>query len=84
MYTKKDLAYSEIKSLKLGYPAVKPVIPEAVFEARKRALCAAMQQKNLDAVAIYADREHYANLKYYPGVDPDVYKRQSMKASAAK
>lgn len=70
MYTKKDLAYSEIKSLKLGYPAVKPVIPEAVFEARKRALCAAMQQKNLDAVAIYADREHYANFKYYTGVDP--------------
>ena len=70
MYTAKDLAYRAIEPLKLGYPAQKPQVPDCVFEARKARLVDALRQQAIDAVVIYADREHYANFKYYTGVDP--------------
>ena len=70
MYSAKDLTYRKIEPLKLGYPKVKPVVPADVYEARKARLVERIAKEGIDAVVIYADREHYANFKYYTGVDP--------------
>lgn len=70
MYSKNNLAYQKVSSLELGYPRVRPEIPDAVYEARKNALIDRMQKKDLDCVVIYADREHNGNYKFFTGVDP--------------
>ena len=70
MYSAKDLTYRAIEPMKLGYPRVKPVVPQDVYEARKASLVERLAKEGIDAVVIYADREHYANFKYYTGVDP--------------
>ena len=70
MYGAKDLTYRAIEPLKLGYPRLKPTVPDGVYEARKARLTERLGQEAIDAVVIYADREHYANFKYYTGVDP--------------
>ena len=38
MYSAKDLTYRAIEPMKLGYPRVKPVVPQDVYEARKDSL----------------------------------------------
>lgn len=70
MYSSKDLELRDICPLELGYPKYKPEVPESVFVARKQRLVEEMLQRKLDAVVIYADREHYANFKYYFGHEP--------------
>ena len=46
------------------------MVPEDVYTARKARLTERLRQLGIDAVVIYADREHCANFKYYTGVDP--------------
>ena len=70
MYRAMDLTYRAIEPLKLDYPKQKPVGPKEVYEARKARLMERLAKEGIDAVVIYADREHYANFKYYTGVDP--------------
>ena len=70
MYSSKDLELRDICPLELGYPKYKPEVAESVFVARKQRLIEEMLQRKLDAVVIYADREHYANFKYYFGHEP--------------
>lgn len=70
MYTAKMLDYRAIEPLKLGYPGQKPTVPDAVYTARKVRLMEALREKGIDVAVIYADREHYANFKFYTGVDP--------------
>lgn len=70
MYSEKDLELRDIQSLELGYPRIKPIIPKTVYEARKERLIQRMTEKKLEAVVIYADREHYANFKYFTGREP--------------
>lgn len=47
-----------------------PVLGEQVYEARLTALRTRLTQAGLDAVLVYADREHYANASYLTGFDP--------------
>jgi hypothetical protein len=47
-----------------------PVLRAAVYEARLHALRARMERGGLDALLVYADREHYANVAYLVGFDP--------------
>lgn len=51
----------------LGLPVERPVIPESEFVERCDALYDAA---TLDWVAVYADREHFANLTWLTGYDP--------------
>ncbi len=53
-----------------GMPSVEPVIPAATYEARIDAARARARTAGLDALVVYADREHSANLAYLTGFDP--------------
>src|SRR4051812_10839638 len=50
-----------------GIPAERPAIPEAEYVTRCDALYASV---GLDWVAVYGDREHFANLTWLTGYDP--------------
>lgn len=47
-----------------------PDIPLTEYESRINQTCAAMQQKGLDFLLVFADREHFANFCYLTGLDP--------------
>lgn len=47
-----------------------PQLPVAEYQARLRELVARLEPAQVDVLAIYADREHFANLAYLTGFDP--------------
>jgi len=51
-------------------PAEQPSLPVATYQARLAAARAAAAAAGLDALLVYADREHFANLSYLTGYDP--------------
>ena len=53
-----------------GLPETQPRIAGHTYRDRLRNLMAAARMKGLDAVAVYADREHFANLAYLTGFEP--------------
>ncbi len=53
-----------------GVPTVRPELPRPLYAARLEALLAARREAGLDALVIYADREHSANLMWLTGFDP--------------
>ncbi len=53
-----------------GPPGPQPQIPAATYRARLDATRRAMRETGLDALAVYADREHSANLAWLTGFDP--------------
>ena len=53
-----------------GVPESRPQISREIYEARIARLAAAAKQMGLDALVVYADREHFANLAYLTGFDP--------------
>ncbi len=60
----------EAKLPEFGAPAERPELPAALYRRRLDAFLAAMRGAGLDAAAIYADREHCANLAWLTGFDP--------------
>ncbi len=53
-----------------GVPAGRPELPRAVYAGRLDALARARRAAGFDALLIYADREHLANLAWLTGFDP--------------
>lgn len=53
-----------------GVPATRPELDRSVYAARFAALVKARRAAGLDAIVVYADREHAANLAYLTGFDP--------------
>jgi hypothetical protein len=53
-----------------GIPETRPELDSAVYAARIAALGRARRVAGLDALVVYADREHTANLTYLTGFDP--------------
>ena len=51
-------------------PAEPPSLPASTYQARLAAASAAAAEAGLDALLVYADREHFANLSYLTGYDP--------------
>ncbi len=51
-------------------PDPPPILPEGIYRARLDRLRAGMEERDLDRLVIYADREHSANLAYLTGFDP--------------
>jgi hypothetical protein len=47
-----------------------PALPSKLFLARLAALRERMREHQLDVIAVYGDREHFANLAYLTGLDP--------------
>jgi hypothetical protein len=48
----------------------RPEIPVETYRRRLAALSSRMEAEGLDVLAVYADREHFANLMYLTGFDP--------------
>ncbi|MEO8669447.1 MAG: aminopeptidase P family N-terminal domain-containing protein, partial [Bauldia sp.] len=53
-----------------GMPTVEPAIPAATYAARLEALQRRAATASLDAVVVYGDREHNANIAWLTGYDP--------------
>ena len=65
--------HAELADLKLpefGMPTIEPDIPAETYRARMSELCRRAGEERYDHVAVYADREHFANLAYLTGYDP--------------
>ncbi len=53
-----------------GDPVAEPTIPAAVYAARAERLVQRMAAARLDAMVVYGDREHVANMSWLSGYDP--------------
>jgi hypothetical protein len=53
-----------------GLPVTEPTLPRSLYQARIDRLRSAMAARGLDAVVIYGDREHVANISWATGYDP--------------
>ncbi len=54
----------------VGMPEAMPELPSAIYPARLERLRERMREAGYDALVVYADREHSANLAYLTGFDP--------------
>jgi hypothetical protein len=61
---------AEIGMPDFGLPAVEPSVPTATYQARLASAVDAAADAGLDALLVYADREHFANLSYLTRFDP--------------
>ena len=61
---------AEITLPEFGLPSVQPAIPLATYEARLDAARTRAAAAGYDALLVYGDREHFANLTYLTGYDP--------------
>ncbi len=61
---------AELKLPDFGLPTVQPVIPLATYQARIEAALARAAAAGYDALLVYGDREHFANLAYLTAYDP--------------
>src|SRR5215813_8711105 len=53
-----------------GLPTVEPTIPAAIYESRIVRAQVRAAHADLDALVVYGDREHFANIAYLSGYDP--------------
>ncbi len=61
---------AEVKLPQFGVPDEMPELAPQIYTARLARLRAAMASAALDALVIYADREHCANMAWLTGFDP--------------
>lgn len=61
---------AELKLPEFGLPSVQPLIPPETYEARIEAALTRATDAGYDALLVYGDREHFANLAYLTGYDP--------------
>ena len=61
---------SDIELPDFGDPVFEPVLEKPVYEARIRRLRERMAQHGLEALVIFGDREHVANISWASGYDP--------------
>jgi len=65
--------HAELAKLNLpefGLPTVEPVIQPDTYRSRLRSLIERAAEEGYDVLAVYGDREHYANVAYLTGYDP--------------
>ncbi len=60
----------EVALPEFGVPAVRPELPREVFVARLARFADRVKEAGLSAVAVYADREHFANIAWLTDFDP--------------
>ncbi len=61
---------AELKLPLFGMPSIQPEIPPATYQARIRAALGRATQAGCAALAVYGDREHFANITWLTGCDP--------------
>jgi Xaa-Pro aminopeptidase len=65
--------HAELATISLpdfGLPTVEPVIPRELYARRLDRLRERARAAGFDAMLVYGDREHFANLTYLTGFDP--------------
>jgi Xaa-Pro aminopeptidase len=60
----------EIELPDFGEPTIEPTIPAATYAERVGAALSRARERGLDALVVYGDREHSANLAFLTGYDP--------------
>lgn len=65
-----DVEYTDVEQPCVQLPAPVNVLDGEVYRGRHVALCAALKAAGLDAVLIYADREHGGNFGFMTGFEP--------------
>lgn len=63
----------ELASLVLpdfGLPTTEPSVPASTYQTRLTAAWNRAQAAGLEALVVYGDREHFANIAYLTGYDP--------------
>lgn len=60
----------EAKLPEFGVPVEQPELPASVYQSRLSGFIDRFRASRLDAVVVYADREHSANISYLTGFDP--------------
>lgn len=70
MVNANDIQYTQVPEPFWGLPKEMPRIPDSVYCNRLQKLLTKMQERNLDFIFIYADREHYGNFDYLVGYGP--------------
>src|SRR5262245_36214667 len=61
---------AEIELPEFGLPQTEPQIPDGVYTERMESARRAADQAGFDALLVYGDREHFANLTYLTKYDP--------------
>ncbi len=61
---------AELSLPEFGLPTVEPKVPAETYQARVSEARQRARAARLDALVVYADREHFANLAYLTGYDP--------------
>ena len=65
-----DFELAAVELPEYALPVEQPQVPDATHEARIVAALAAATAAGLDALLVYGDREHFANIAYLTGFDP--------------
>ena len=68
--TETRVALIETDLPEFGLPTRQPIIPPAVFAERLAEARRRMAASGIDALVVYGDREHAANVAYLTGYDP--------------
>src|SRR5580704_11003218 len=63
------VSLAEIDLPEFGEPTVEPQVPPATYRARLDTLLQRAKQHGRDAIVVYGDREHMANVAYLTGYD---------------
>jgi Creatinase/Prolidase N-terminal domain len=70
MRTTSRARVAEVDLPEFGMPAGMPEIPPALYAERLGRLRERLERRGIDRLAVYADREHSANLAWLSGFDP--------------
>lgn len=65
-----EIEYAEIQAPTASFPKGPVDLTDATMEKRRRNILKRMEEKNLDTLLIYADREHGGNFGYLTGFEP--------------
>ena len=65
-----EIEYTEVKVPSVSFPEGSEDLTDASMEERRRKILKQMEEKNLDSLLIYADREHGGNFGYLTGFEP--------------
>jgi len=61
---------AELALPQFGLPTIQPTIPVETYQARIESALSKASSAGHDALIVYGDREHFANLTYLTGYDP--------------
>lgn len=65
-----EIEYKEVELPEFGLPAVEPFLHASIYKNRVANAILKFRGLNLNALVVYADREHFGNIAYLTGFEP--------------